>query len=97
MSYSGQLVADRYRLTSLIGSGGMGRVWLARDEVLHRDVAVKEVVLPEHMTTEERAELYQRTMREARAGGRLSHPNVVAVYDVLQDEGRPWIVMELMT
>jgi len=96
MSYSGQLVADRYRLTSLIGSGGMGRVWLARDEVLHRDVAVKEVMLPEDMTIEERAELYQRTMREARAGGRLSHPNVVAVYDVLQDEGRPWIVMELI-
>src|SRR5262245_31311303 len=96
MSYSGQLVADRYRLTSLIGSGGMGRVWLARDEVLHRDVAVKEVVLPEDMTIEERAELYQRTMREARAAGRLSHPNVVAVYDVLQDEGRPWIVMELI-
>lgn len=96
MSYEQQLVAERYRLASLIGSGGMGRVWLARDEVLRRDVAVKEVVLPEDMTFVERNELCQRTLREARAAGRLSHPNVVAVYDVVQAEGRPWIVMELV-
>jgi hypothetical protein len=96
MSVEQQLVAERYRLASLIGSGGMGRVWLARDEVLRRDVAVKEVVLPEHMTFAERNELCQRTLREARAAGRLSHPNVVAVYDVVQAEGRPWIVMELV-
>src|SRR4051812_24305476 len=96
MSYEQQLVAERYRLASLIGSGGMGRVWLARDEVLRREVAVKEVVLPEDMTFTERNELCQRTLREARAAGRLSHPNVVAVYDVVQAEGRPWIVMELV-
>ena len=96
VSYSQQLVAERYRLTSLIGSGGMGRVWLARDEVLRRDVAVKEVILPEGMSFEERDELFQRTLREARAAGRLSHPNVAAIYDVVQAQGRPWIVMELI-
>jgi hypothetical protein len=74
----------------------MGRVWLAHDEMLHRDVAVKEVVLPEELSQAERDELFQRTLREARAAGRLNHPNVVAVYDVLQEDGRPWIVMELV-
>src|SRR5689334_12232814 len=96
MSASGDLIAGRYRLVSQIGSGGMGRVWLARDETLHRDVAVKEVVLPPDLTTAEREELNVRTLREARAAGRLSHPNVVAVFDVIQAEGRPWIVMELV-
>ena len=90
------VVAERYRLTSQIGSGGMGRVWLARDEVLHRDVAVKEVVLPDGLTEAERDDLCDRTLREARAAGRLSHPNVVQVYDVVQFEGRPWIVMEFV-
>jgi hypothetical protein len=74
----------------------MGRVWLARDETLHRDVAVKEVVLPRDLADAERYELQERTLREARAAGRLSHPNVVAVYDVVQAEDRPWIVMELV-
>jgi hypothetical protein len=72
----------------------MGRVWLARDEMLHRDVAIKEVVLPDGLTEAEHDELCQRTLREARAAGRLSHPNVVAVFDVVQAQGRPWIVME---
>lgn len=83
-------------MTSQIGSGGMGRVWLARDEMLHRDVAIKEVVLPEGLSDAEYTELFGRTLREARAAGRLSHPNVVAVYDVVQAEGRPWIVMEFI-
>jgi eukaryotic-like serine/threonine-protein kinase len=96
MSASGDLIAGRYRLVSQIGSGGMGLVWLARDETLHRDVAIKEVVLPPDLTDVERDELHDRTLREARAAGRLSHPNVVAVYDVIQAEGRPWIVMELV-
>jgi len=96
MSDSQRLVAGRYRLTSQIGIGGMGRVWLARDEVLHRDVAVKEVVLPDDLSEADRADLCQRTLREARAAGRLSHPNVVGVFDVVQAENRPWIVMELV-
>ncbi len=89
-----KLVAGRYRLTTQIGTGGMGRVWLARDEVLHRDVAIKEVVLPDGLTDAELEELLGRTLREARAAGRLNHPNVIQVYDVVTFEDRPWIVME---
>src|SRR5258705_1686642 len=96
MTASGYLVAGRYRLVNQIGAGGMGRVWQARDAFLDRDVAVKEVVFPPDLSGSERDELIQRTLREGRAAGRLSHPNVVAVYDVIQAEGRPWIVMELV-
>jgi hypothetical protein len=96
MAAAGDLIAGRYRLVGQIGTGGMGRVWQAHDELLHRDVAVKEVVFPPDLTGPEGDELIQRTLREGRAAGRLSHPNVVAVYDVIQAEGRPWIVMELV-
>jgi serine/threonine protein kinase len=94
MTVSQVIVAGRYRLRQSLGSGGMGRVWLARDEVLHRDVAVKEVVLPLGLSEAEREEFRQRTLREARAAARLSHPNVVQIYDVVQAENQPWIVME---
>lgn len=89
-----ELVAGRYRLGELIGTGGMGRVWLASDEMLRRDVAVKEVLLPDGLTEEESRALRLRTLREARAAARLSHPNVVRIYDVLYAGQRPWIVME---
>lgn len=75
----------------------MGMVWLATDESLHRDVAVKEVVPPAGLTTEERDEMYARSMREARAIARVSHPNVVRIFDVVTVDGRPWIVMERLT
>ncbi|MER7415350.1 protein kinase [Micromonospora peucetia] len=89
-----QLVADRYRLLSPLGQGGMGRVWKARDEVLHRDVAIKELVPPPSLTDEERREMRERSLREARAIARLNHINVVRVFDVLRTDGDPWIVME---
>ncbi|MFB9694502.1 protein kinase [Amorphoplanes digitatis] len=78
-------IAERYRLIALIGSGGMGRVWRAHDELLDRDVAVKEITSPGEQ---------ERTVREARAAARLDHPNVVRIYDVVSTPGRSWIVME---
>ena len=89
-----QLVADRYRLVEPLGQGGMGRVWRARDEVLHRDVAIKELVPPSGLTDEERREMRERSLREARAIARLNHINVVRIFDVLRTDGDPWIVME---
>ncbi|WP_431947171.1 serine/threonine-protein kinase [Micromonospora marina] len=89
-----QLVADRYRLLTPLGQGGMGRVWKARDEVLHRDVAIKELVPPPGLTPEERREMRERSLREARAIARLNNVNVVRIFDVLRTDGDPWIVME---
>ena len=94
MAVRRMLIAGRYRLLEPVGSGGMGRVWLARDEMLDRDVAVKEFVPPDWMTDDEKTRLRDRTLREARSAGRLNHPHVVRVYDVVHAEGLPWIVME---
>ena len=88
------LVAGRYRIGPCLGAGGMGRVWLARDELLQRDVAIKEIALPFGLAEEEREEMRARTLREARAAARLNHPNVVRTYDVQPGDARPWIVME---
>ncbi|MEU4241518.1 serine/threonine-protein kinase [Actinoplanes sp. NPDC026619] len=94
MAVGRMLIAGRYRLLEPVGSGGMGRVWLARDEMLDRDVAVKEFVPPDWMTDDEQARLRDRTLREARSAGRLNHPHVVRIYDVVHAEDLPWIVME---
>jgi eukaryotic-like serine/threonine-protein kinase len=90
------LVAGRYRLLEPAGSGGMGRVWLATDEVLGREVAIKEVVTPDGLAPDEVRDMGTRALREARAAARLSHPNVITVYDVVVDDGAPWIVMEYL-
>ncbi|MFG3046572.1 serine/threonine-protein kinase [Streptomyces sp. NPDC048241] len=92
----GQLVAGRYRLTDSIGSGGMGRVWRAHDEVLHRKVAVKELTAALYVSESDQHVLLARTRAEARAAARINHSAVVTVHDVLEHDGRPWIVMELV-
>jgi hypothetical protein len=74
----------------------MGTVWRASDTLLRREVAVKEVVCPPNMAPSDRDSMYERTLREARAAAALSHPSVVQVYDVVTEDGRPWIVMELL-
>lgn len=87
-------VDDRYDLLQPLGRGGMGVVWLAEDSVLQRKVAVKEVEFPPGVPVEEIESLRARVMREARTAGRLNHPNVTTIFDVVRDEGRTWIVME---
>jgi hypothetical protein len=74
----------------------MGTVWRAADTLLRRDVAVKEVLSPPGLAPSDRDAMYERTLREARAAAALSHPAVVQVYDVVTENGRPWIVMELL-
>ncbi|WP_229925418.1 serine/threonine-protein kinase, partial [Streptomyces longispororuber] len=92
----GLLLAGRYRLGESIGSGGMGRVWRARDEVLHRAVAVKELTAAQWVQEADRAVLLTRTQTEARAQAQINHSAVVTVHDVLEYDDRPWIVMELV-
>ncbi|MFF8398730.1 serine/threonine-protein kinase [Streptomyces sp. NPDC016172] len=92
----GLLIAGRYRLAESIGSGGMGRVWHAHDEVLHRSVAIKELTAALYVSESEQAILLARTRAEARAAARINHSAVVTVHDVLEHDGRPWIVMELV-
>lgn len=94
MTDQGRLVAGRYELTEQIGRGGMGTVWLARDTLLDRTVAVKKLRVPSQADDEERALLYERTRREARSAARISHASVTVVHDVVEDEGLPCIVME---
>ncbi|MEU9899100.1 serine/threonine-protein kinase [Streptomyces phaeochromogenes] len=92
----GLLLSGRYRLVDSIGSGGMGRVWRAHDEVLHRAVAIKELTAALYVADSDQAVLLARTRAEARAAARINHSAVVTVHDVLEYDGRPWIVMELV-
>ncbi|WP_053847716.1 serine/threonine-protein kinase [Streptomyces sp. NRRL B-24085] len=92
----GLLLAGRYRLADPIGKGGMGRVWRAHDEVLHRAVAIKELTAALYVSESDQAVLLARTRAEARAAARINHSAVVTVHDVLDHDNRPWIVMELV-
>ncbi|MEE1756085.1 serine/threonine-protein kinase [Streptomyces sp. SP18CS02] len=91
---SGLVLAGRYRLVETIGRGGMGKVWRAHDEVLHRTVAVKELTAGQYVCEADRVVLHARTQKEARAAARITHPGVVTVHDVLEHDARPWIVMQ---
>lgn len=92
-----RLIGGRYLLAEEIGRGGMGVVWRARDQVLQRPVALKEVALPPWVGERERELAYRRVLQEARTAAMLRHPHVVTVHDVVLDRGRPWIVMELLS
>ncbi|MEU6470939.1 serine/threonine-protein kinase [Streptomyces massasporeus] len=93
---AGRLLAGRYRVTAALGRGGMGIVWKAVDEVLGREVAVKELRTYTDAAGPELAALQLRMQREARAAARVRHPGVIAVHDIAQVDGRPLIVMELV-
>ncbi len=89
-------IGGRYALSGLLGAGAMGTVWSGFDEVLQRRVAVKELKVPPGVPSHEAAEARERIMREARALGGLSHPNIITVFDVVDVDGEPMVVMELV-
>ncbi|NUT48321.1 MAG: protein kinase, partial [Saccharothrix sp.] len=93
---SERLIGGRYRLRHVLGRGAMGTVWAAHDEVLRRDVAVKEILRPPGAPDDEAEVLRERTLREARSAAALAHPNLVTLYDVVQVDGEPYVVMELV-
>ncbi|MGW4382367.1 serine/threonine-protein kinase [Kitasatospora sp. NPDC004531] len=93
---TGRLLADRYRLGEVLGRGGMGTVWRAEDEMLGRIVAVKELRMTGAVDEAEKHRLIVRTLREAKATARIRHTAAVTVFDVVEEDGRPWIVMELV-
>ncbi|MFT4124738.1 MAG: serine/threonine-protein kinase [Gordonia sp. (in: high G+C Gram-positive bacteria)] len=90
------LVAGRYRLLSRIGGGGMGTVWLAKDQLLDREVAVKQVLSTEGLSEDSAENIRQRAMREGRIAAKLSHRNAIAMHDVALERGEPWLVMEYL-
>ncbi|MFJ5094390.1 protein kinase [Streptomyces sp. NPDC088557] len=92
----GRLLAGRYRLGVVLGRGGMGTVWRAVDETLGRTVAVKELRFPTSIDEDEKRRLITRTLREAKAIARIRNNGAVTVYDVVDEDDRPWIVMELI-
>ena len=96
MSVPGHLIADRYRLVTQVGTGGMGVVWEGWDERLQRRVAVKQLRLPPELTDHDRELASQRAMREARITARLHHRYAVSVFDVVDDDGRPSLIMQFV-
>jgi hypothetical protein len=96
MTGVGDLIAARYRVVSRVGGGSMGVVWQARDDVLRRDVAVKELLLQPGISVQQADEARRRAMREGRITARLHHPNAITVYDVAEHNGRPCLIMEFL-
>ncbi|HJQ48213.1 MAG TPA: serine/threonine-protein kinase [Amycolatopsis sp.] len=97
MSDEGRLVAGRYRIERRIGTGAMGAVWQAHDEVLARTVAIKQLLLQPGLEAHEAEDAKQRTMREGRIAARLHHPHAITVFDVVTDDnGHPCLVMEYL-
>ncbi|MFJ7155713.1 protein kinase [Streptomyces sp. NPDC101118] len=92
----GRLLAGRYRLGRVLGKGGMGTVWRAVDETLGRTVAIKELRFSSGVDEDEKRRLVTRTLREAKAIARIRNDGAVTVFDVVDEDGRPWIVMELI-
>ncbi|MER7487271.1 serine/threonine-protein kinase [Streptomyces sp. NPDC126497] len=93
---NGRVIAGRYRLEARIGRGGMGVVWRATDQLLGRGVAVKELPLDETLSAADARRQRDRTLREARALAQLSHPHIIVVHDVVEDDERPYLVLELI-
>ena len=97
MSDEGRLVADRYRIAGRIGTGAMGAVWQAHDEILGRTVAIKQLLLQPGLGEHDAEDARQRVMREGRIAARLHHPNAITVFDVVTDEnGQPCLIMEYL-
>ncbi|WP_326820350.1 serine/threonine-protein kinase [Streptosporangium sp. NBC_01756] len=92
-----RVIAGRYRLLNPLAEGGMGTVWLAADEMLGRDVAVKEVRLPPDLDPVRREEISAAALQEANLAARLKHPSIVTVHDVVVEQERPWLIMELLS
>src|SRR5688500_11381507 len=90
------LANGRYVLKTVVGQGGMGRVWKAEDTVLRRQVAIKEVVAPHGLDDKTRKDLYTRAEHEARNAAKVQHPSLVTIYDVVIEDGHPWMVMEFL-
>ena len=94
---AGRLVAGRYRLRFLLGRGGMGRVWLAEDEMLNRPVALKQFDLSDQASDLTRKAARLHALDEARAAARVDHIGAVKIHDVVKEDGCPWIVMEMLS
>ncbi|WP_086668777.1 serine/threonine-protein kinase [Lentzea kentuckyensis] len=96
MEESSRLIAGRYRLREKVGQGAMGVVWQAYDEQLHRVVAAKELLALDGLDEAKIDRAKARAMREARLAARLEHPNAIRVYDVVEEDGQPWLIMEYL-
>jgi serine/threonine protein kinase len=94
---AGRLVAGRYRIRSLLGRGGMGRVWLAEDEMLDRPVALKQFDLSDEASDMTRKSARVQALNEARAAARVDHVGAVKIHDVVREDDCPWIVMEMLS